>query len=137
MIEFFFHQVDIPGYFDESKIQNWLKALSNEYQKPINSIHYILSTDEYVLSLNQQFLDHDYYTDILTFPQSYDPLEAEIYISLERVEENARTHEGDKLSELLRVIAHGFLHMAGYNDSNAKEEQAMRTEEEKCIARYF
>ena len=134
---FFFHEVDKPAFFEEPRLSSWVKKIAVHYGKPINTLHYIFVSDSFLLGLNKQFLDHDYYTDILTFPQSYDPIEAEIYISLDRVMENAQLHETNVLEEMLRVVIHGYLHMAGYKDVEEKEKKMMRKEENQCISIYF
>jgi probable rRNA maturation factor len=93
-----------------------------------NSINYIFCSDEYLIQINRSALNHDYYTDIITFPLSSkgQPVEAEIYISVERVVDNATTHNTTFKQELARVIAHGALHLCGYKDKAKKDIEVMR-----------
>ena len=95
------------------------------------SATYIFCTDEYLLRINQDFLDHDYYTDIITFPLSDtdQKTEAEIYISLDRVNDNAAKLKVSPDHELLRVIFHGALHLAGYKDKTKEQKEVMRKKE--------
>ena len=95
-------------------------------------ITYVICSDEYLLQLNRQFLAHDDYTDILTFPlgMSEDTLAGEIYISSERVVENASLFQTEPSSELLRVMVHGLLHLAGYDDHTQQQKAAMRAKED-------
>jgi rRNA maturation RNase YbeY len=99
----------------------------------------IFCDDNFLLTLNRQFLDHDYYTDILSFPLSDKgkPLEAEIYISTDRVRDNARNLESSFQEELHRVIFHGILHFCGFSDHTQKEIRRMREAEDLYLNSYF
>jgi rRNA maturation RNase YbeY len=99
------------------------------------SVSYIFCSDEYLLRINQDFLKHDYYTDIITFPlsETSKKVEAEIYISIDRVKENALKLKVPFEQELYRVIFHGVLHLIGYKDKTASQKEAMRIAEEKWI----
>ena len=99
------------------------------------SVSYVFCSDEYLLRINQDFLKHDYYTDIITFPLSETDkkVEAEIYISIERVKENALKLKVSFEQELYRVLFHGILHLIGYKDKTAAQKDAMRKAEEKWI----
>ncbi len=91
---------------------------------------YGLCSDSHLLDLNRQYLQHDTLTDIITFPYATDPIEAEIYISLDRVRENAKTYSGgDYDAEFHRVVVHGLLHMCGYDDHSVADRQIMRARE--------
>jgi rRNA maturation RNase YbeY len=98
-------------------------------------VSYVFCSDEYLLRINQDFLKHDYYTDIITFPLSETgkKIEAEIYISIDRVKENALKLKTSFEDELYRVIFHGILHLIGYKDKTAAQKSAMRQAEEKWI----
>jgi rRNA maturation RNase YbeY len=91
------------------------------------------------LTLNRQFLHHDYYTDILSFPLSGpgDPLVAEIYISIDRVRDNAGNHQASFREELHRVIFHGILHFCGYKDTSSADIKKIRGMEDKYLKTYF
>jgi rRNA maturation RNase YbeY len=99
------------------------------------AVSYVFCSDEYLLRINQDFLKHDYYTDIITFPLSETDkrVEAEIYISTDRVKENALKLKVPYEQELYRVIFHGVLHLIGYKDKTAAQKSAMRLAEEKWI----
>ena len=99
-------------------------------RKKLASINYIFCSDKKLLEINQQFLHHDYYTDIITFDLSEsDYTQAEIYISIDRVKENAQTETVSFKSELHRVIFHGALHLCGYKDKSKAEVFKMREKE--------
>ena len=99
-------------------------------KKIIDSLLYIFCKDAFLLELNRKHLKHDTLTDVLTFPESYKPIRAEIYISLDRVHENSITHgNGSKIAELGRVILHGLLHMCLYDDKTESDQQSMRQKE--------
>lgn len=102
-------------------------------------LQYIFCSDDYLLQINRQFLHHDYYTDIITFDlteESY-PINAEIYISVDRVRDNAREFGNSLRRELHRVIFHGALHLCGYKDKNPREQELMRQMEEKYLKLYL
>ena len=100
----------------------------------VRSVSFIFCTDEFLLKVNQDYLSHDYYTDIITFDLSNDnAVEGEIYISVDRVKENARSHNVSFILELYRVVFHGILHLCGLKDKTVIQKKRMRTEEDKCI----
>ena len=109
--------------------------LTNLKQWDTFDIRIIFLTDDELLKINQEFLKHDYYTDIITFDLSEHPdnLDSDIYISLDRVLENAETFKTDYNQELLRVIFHGILHLQGFKDDTEEEQQIMREEENSLI----
>jgi len=97
-------------------------------------LEYVLCSDEYILKVNKEHLDHDYYTDIITFPLQESPLEATIFISVDRVKENAELYNCSEQDELHRVMVHGLLHLLGYNDKTTDEKKQMRLEEDNCLS---
>jgi rRNA maturation RNase YbeY len=105
----------------------------------IESLNYVFCTDNYLLSINKQFLNHDYYTDIISFDLSDIPgrLVAEVYISVDRVKENAKLHTTSFSKELHRVIFHGALHFCGYKDKKPADAKLMREMEDKWLKAYF
>jgi len=107
-------------------------------QKTLREINYVFCSDEYLLHINQTALNHDYYTDIITFPLSNkgEPIEAEIYISIDRVKENAKTNNTVFKNELARVIAHGSLHLCGYKDKKKRDIELMRAKESFYIENF-
>jgi len=86
-----------------------------------------------LLEINKKYLDHDYYTDIITFPLQESPIEATIYISIDRVKENAATYKVEFKHELHRVIVHGLLHLLGHKDKTDEEQKLMSAMEDKCL----
>lgn len=144
-----FAQNSMPAHFNEHEVKSGLKnkrALSAFLDGVVRrylpeagkiSLNYIFCTDAYLLNINQQYLNHDTYTDIITFDLSEDDrLIGEIYISTERVEENAGTFGNTYADELNRVIFHGCLHLCGFKDKSPEEEQEMREKENECMAAY-
>ena len=101
-------------------------------------LQYIFVSDARLLEINRQFLQHDFYTDIITFPLSEprQPMVAEVYISVDRVRENAREYGTTIKMELLRVIFHGALHLCGYGDKTPSEARKMRRLEDKYLNLY-
>lgn len=129
-LSFFFEDVsfDLPG---EEKLSAWLLSVAEAEGKPVREINYIFCSDERLLGINLEFLDHDDYTDIITFDYSdASRMQGEIYISSERVAENARTNGVSFFHELCRVMVHGVLHMAGYKDKTPEDEAIMRQKED-------
>ncbi len=113
----------------------WLHEVAEAEEVTIKSLTYIFCSDKYLKTLNKEYLDHDNYTDIITFPYGYEPIEADIFISLERVAENAKYFEHDDFpQELHRVMVHGLMHMCGYQDKKASDKRHMRSLENKYLA---
>ena len=120
-------------------LKAFLIHLFKKQQQPLASLTIIFCNDKYMLRLNRQFLHHDTYTDILSFPLSEpgQPLEAEIYISIERVRENAIREKVSFKQELHRVIFHGALHFCGFKDKHKLDIKRMRVMEDKSLETYF
>jgi len=116
----------------EINIKNWLeKTIILEGKKP-GDINYIVCSDEYLLGINNTFLHHDTYTDIITFPTAIHSciISGEIYISIDRVIDNATSHHVSFYDEFSRVFIHGILHLLGYNDHEPEEILEMRSKED-------
>lgn len=117
---------------DETLYANWVSNVISSEDKQEGEINYIFCDDEYLLAINQQYLDHDTLTDIISFDYSEgNVLQGDIFISVERVKENASDFKVSFGKELLRVMAHGVLHYAGYKDKSEADEQLMRKKEEE------
>lgn len=117
------------------KLKTWLSAIVCSEKKVIKNLSYNFCSDNELLEINQKFLKHNTYTDIITFDYSApDHLTGEIYISTERVAENASKLHVPFEDELLRVIAHGLLHLCGYKDKTPQHAKKMRAAENRCIA---
>jgi rRNA maturation RNase YbeY len=126
-----FHTEELAFQLPEKlKHKQWLKAVAAEEGKKIGELNYVFCSDEYLLKINQDYLQHDTLTDIVTFDNSESPklIEGDIFISYERVVENgAKLNTAD--SELQRVMVHGLLHLCGYKDK-AKADKSLMTEKE-------
>lgn len=120
---------------NESQFEAWIQQIILSEQKSEGEINYIFCDDEYLFGINQKYLDHDYYTDIISFDYSVaNELHGDIFISTDRVAENALTYNVTFQHELLRVMAHGILHYCGYKDKSDVESQLMRNKEDEKIA---
>ncbi len=132
---------DIPYNKGENLgIQEWIEEVLEKENKQMGDIVIIWCSDDYLLEFNKKFLDHDYYTDIITFDYSVDNIIAgDLMISLDRVKDNAINILGSKEMfhvELLRVVAHGVLHLCGYGDKTEEEQAIMRAKEDECLKMY-
>ncbi|TYP76902.1 rRNA maturation RNase YbeY [Aquimarina intermedia] len=119
----------------EQPLINWLKNVAVTEKKTIDEITYIICDDEYLLDINKKFLDHDTYTDIITFDNSIGKiLSADIFISQERVIENAIIFGCSVEEEMRRVLVHGVLHLCGYTDKTDDEQALMTAKENEKLA---
>ena len=117
------------------RVDSWLKAAALKESYGIDSLGYVFCSDDFLLEINQQFLDHDTLTDIVTFDYTEGTiLNGEIYISTDRVADNAKDFNVDFDTELRRVIIHGLLHMCGYGDKTEEEKLQMRSKEDEYLA---
>ena len=112
----------------------WIKAVAETYGKKVGEIAYIFCSDEKILEVNRQFLQHDYYTDIITFDYCEDNrLSGDLFISLDTVRTNAEQFDAAYDTELHRVIIHGILHLCGINDKGPGEREIMEAAENKAL----
>ncbi len=119
---------------NESKIANWISRVILSESKKEGEINYIFCNDDYLLNLNEQYLDHDTLTDIISFDYSIgNEIHGDIFISTERVKENAIDFNVAFEEELQRVLVHGVLHYCGYKDKTEDDEQLMRDKEDEKI----
>lgn len=122
---------------NEQAFQDWLSDVITSENKTEGEINYIFCDDEYLLEINQQYLDHDTLTDIISFDYSIgNDLHGDIFISIERVRENALDFNVSFLEELKRVMVHGVLHYCGYKDKTEKDEKLMRQKEEEKMTMF-
>lgn len=135
MIEFHYETdftLSNPGSFEA-----WLMKVIESEEKIAGDINYIFCDDEYLLKVNLEYLNHDTYTDIITFDYCEGNfLHGDVFISVERVVENALTYGVDFSQELLRVMSHGLLHLCGYKDKSADDERLMRSKEDEKISMF-
>jgi probable rRNA maturation factor len=119
---------------NESQYSEWISAVIVSEDKTEGEINYIFCNDDYLLELNQKHLNHDTLTDIISFDYSVgNEIHGDIYISIDRVRENAEEFEVTFLEELNRVMIHGILHYCGYKDKTESDEQVMRSKEDEKI----
>ena len=120
---------------DETKISEWISTCIEKYNFTEGELNYIFCDDEYLHKLNVEFLDHDTLTDIISFDYTMGSLiSGDIFISIERVKENAKKFSQTLDNELNRVIIHGILHYCGFKDKSEEEKATMRAEEDSCLA---
>ncbi|WP_299176104.1 rRNA maturation RNase YbeY [uncultured Chryseobacterium sp.] len=135
MIQFFYENLPETVNTEYTK---WLEDLIISEGKKPGEINYIFSDDEYLLKVNQDYLQHDYYTDIITFDYvKGKTISGEIFVSLQRISDNASTLSKSYEEELRRVLAHGVLHLCGYKDKTEEQEQEMRRKEDVYLAKYL
>ena len=135
MVEFFTEDIEFHLQ-SPAKLRNWVeKVIELENHIP-GDINYIFTSDEYLLSVNLKYLNHNSYTDIITFDQSSDPLTiaGDIFISVQRVRSNSEHYQQSFEQELKRVMIHGILHLIGYKDKSLEEKAEMRKKEEAYLS---
>lgn len=115
-------------------LKQWITTIVENNKKEVGEISYIFCSDEQLLEINKEFLNHDYYTDIITFDYSEaDVISGDLFISIERIKDNAKTLKTSYQEELHRVIIHGVLHLLGYKDKTEEESENMRKLEDECL----
>lgn len=135
-------QVNFTSYaidFDlshQKRTADWVIETVREEGHHLHQIDFIFCSDEYLLEINRNHLGHDDYTDIITFPLEDDPIIGEIYISIDRVKENAITFQTGFENELKRVIIHGVLHLCGYDDHAKADIKEIRQKEEMYLSKW-
>jgi len=131
-----FHTEDIDFELDNTKkVEQWiLQTIKNE-GGTLSFINYIFCSDTYLHRINVEYLNHDTYTDIITFPYSDKTIESDIFISIDRIRENAKTFNVTFERELHRVMIHGVLHLLGYGDKTEEEQKRMRAREDFWLER--
>lgn len=137
-VNFYFLKT-LPSLRERSKLKSFLLNIFKKENRTLESISLIFTTDRNIHEMNKTFLNHDYLTDILTFDlsEAEGAIMAEIYISVERVKENAFFHHTSFKNEIHRVIFHGILHLCGYKDKTEEEKAKMRDKENEYLSLYF
>ena len=126
----YFHKESVSIEFNEDLVSNWINSCISQVSKITGDISVIFCNDEYLKTINIKYLNHDYYTDIITFDYSdKDTISGDLFISIDRVIENAKLNNVHFINELYRVIIHGVLHLCGYNDKTVKEKKEIREKE--------
>lgn len=131
-----FNKEDIRFRFsNKTLIIRWLSLSARKEKKKPGDINYIFCTDKYLLNINRKYLQHDDYTDIITFDYTVkDLISGDIYISIDRVKENAGVYKVSFQNELLRVMVHGQLHLCGYKDKSNRDAKLMREKEDYYLS---
>ena len=135
-----FYQADKTIYLPrKKKLKEFLSAMFIAEKVPLSSLTYVFCSDGYLLEVNQRFLKHNYYTDIITFSlnEILEPVQGEIYISVDRVKENALSLKQSFQVELHRVVFHGALHLCGFQDKTQKQKLLMTKKENEYLRKYF
>lgn len=134
-IEFFSEDIDF-SLNNPEQISNWIADIIAQHDRELVSLTYIFCSDEYLHNINIEYLDHDTLTDIITFDNAdiEGTIEGDVFISVDRVRDNASTHGTTFEDELHRVIIHGVLHLLGYKDKTSEEEATMRKLEDSSLS---
>ncbi len=121
---------------DKIKVKQWIKTTIEAEGYSLKELNYIFCSDQYLLQINQQYLDHDTYTDIVTFDNSEEDkiIAGDIFISIDRIRENALKFNSGEVNELHRVIIHGALHLLGYQDKKAESKKIMTGKEDQYLS---
>jgi len=129
-----FHTEDIRFILKEKrKIKAWIESCITSERLHCGDIAIILCSDDYLLKMNQTHLNHDFYTDIITFNYNSTKISGDLFISVDRVKDNAKTNQVPLEIEMYRVIIHGVMHLCGYNDKKISEQKQMKIQEDKCL----
>lgn len=128
-------EVRMPS-IPKRKTTKWIKEIALSHNKEVGDIAYIFCSDAYILNINKEYLNHDYYTDIITFDYSEEgQIAGDIFISIDTVKSNAEQFNASFDEELYRVIIHGILHLCGINDKTPEEQEIMTQEENNALKR--
>jgi len=126
--------VQIPGFVSKKELKRFVKELVANEGKQLKELSLVFTDDEYLLEVNKQYLNHDYFTDVITFDYSDFPnVSGDVMISLDRVKDNAQSMNLDFETELYRVVFHGALHLCGYKDKKKEDAALMRSKEDFYI----
>jgi probable rRNA maturation factor len=126
--------VQIPGFVSKKELKRFVKELVAHEGKQLKELSLVFTDDEYLLEVNKQYLNHDYFTDVITFDYSDFPnVSGDVMISLDRVKDNAHSMNLDFETELYRVVFHGALHLCGYKDKEKEDAALMRSKEDFYI----
>ena len=133
-----FHREEVKISIDETLISSWVQQSVKTLETNLGEICIIFCNDEYLKKINVKHLKHDYYTDIITFDYSKDnKISGDLFISIDRVKENAKTNNVEFMNELCRVIIHGVLHLCGFNDKTTEEKKEIRQKENFFLSLLF
>lgn len=131
----FFHS-ELPGFSleEEGTIQKWIHAVLSEHQKKPGNLNIIFTSNDYLLDINRKYLNHNYYTDVISFDDSSeDVVSGDIFVSVEQVKINSKFHNVGFYNELCRVMIHGVFHLVGFGDADASQQAIMRMQEDQAL----
>lgn len=134
-IHFFSEEISF-NLKNKNLLRKWIKQIITSEGHQLKELNFIFCTDEYLLRINQSFLQHDDYTDVITFDNSdlFKTIIGDIFISIDRIKENAKQNNVSLLNELCRVMIHGTLHLLGYKDKSKTDKKRMTKKENQCLA---
>ena len=137
-VHFFSHDI-LPNLKNATKLKQFIELIFKMESQSLDSINYIFCSDMAILEINKKYLNHDFYTDVITFDLSPDnkAKSAEVYISIDRISDNAKQLGLSIKAELHRVLFHAALHLCGYNDKKKGDKELMRKKEDELLTRYF
>lgn len=137
-ISFSCEDIDFSLAQDEQKTIVWISQIIDNHKHTLGFLDFIFCSDEYLLKVNQEHLNHDTYTDIITFNYNEDKeISGDIFISIDRIKENANNFAVKFTEELHRVMIHGVLHLLGFNDKTSEQKEMMRQKEDESLQLYF
>lgn len=133
-LNYYFEEID--EFTFSEKTNEWIEKIIQSEKKEAGDISFIFCSDHYLLGINKEFLNHDYFTDVITFDYvEEDKISGDIFISVDRVKENAETFNVTYKNELNRVMIHGILHLLGYKDKSVQEKQLMTQKEDEYLSK--
>ncbi len=133
-ILFYEEGVELPAFFSGKLIEDWLDVIAFHYSRRIGALSFVFCNDDYILDVNRKYLDHDYYTDVITFDYcDGQTLSGDVFISLDTVRSNAVQFGVDFESEFHRVVCHSVLHLIGFKDKTDPDSALMRKNENICL----
>tara|TARA_Y100000991_G_C21954041_1_gene341203 strand:+ start:187 stop:615 length:429 start_codon:yes stop_codon:yes gene_type:complete len=134
-LSIFFHSENVSLSTDEELVGKWINKSVNSLGFTVGELSFIFCSDEYLKKINFKYLNHDFFTDVITFDYSKEKLLfGDIYISTDRVKENAKIYSSYFNEELFRVIIHGVLHLCGFNDKTEEEKNLIRSKENEFLS---
>ena len=136
MSRFFFYQEQckLPSFFSRQEVKRWLEAVAKAYGRWVGTITYVFCDDAYILEVNRKYLEHDYYTDVITFDYTEgEVLAGDVFVSLDTVASNAEEYGTTYEEELHRVVVHAVLHLIGFKDKTETDAAVMREQENRCL----
>lgn len=133
-ITYLAQQIEMPE-FNQSAVNEWIEQVARNHNRVVGPLTYIFCSDEKILEVNRQFLQHDYFTDVITFDySSHKRISGDIFISLDTVRSNAELFQRAYNDEFMRVVIHGVLHLCGINDKGPGEREIMEAHENAALA---